>query len=239
MERMLGERARTPPPSSDGTCHFDMSDAKSDSVFFVIGMLSEHPGGRSIVEDDERVETFYCDEGATADLFLRRLVQLASEQGIDPSIRDEISQGCIRTFWSRALTDRLNSCYVFKATGREALARLQDGTYSRMTHASLGFELFVHEGARGGIVDANGLPESAFHRRRALAFLAGTWARYQREGNLFFPGTHDKAELVTKLLMSLGCNGISIESTVGIVPGGSTVRFTPTREVSSWLHRKW
>jgi hypothetical protein len=87
--------------------------------------------------------------------------------------------------------------------------------------------------------DERGLPDSIFYRRRALAYLAGVWLRYGRGPDFVFANARDKAQLVADLLHDLGCHGIRIESTVGLVPQGNTVHFTPTDEVATWLKRQW
>lgn len=236
LERMLVARALKPPPSSDGSCIFDLTGHKTDTVFFVLGMLNEY-NGRSLMEEGDRVEGFYCNEAGKAQLLRRYIGKLALEQGLDPAVREETIQQCLVSYYSKPIADRLNSCYRYEMTD-QVLTRAPDGTYRRTANPSLlGAGLFARSG-RGVVTDA-GLSDEASFRRRALAYLAGAWARYGRGNDFVFASARDKATLVSGLLMNLGCHDIRIESTVGTIPQANYVHFEPTEEVMEWLQKEW
>jgi hypothetical protein len=234
VERMLGPRAHTAAPSNDGSCHFDLSGERADTVFFTLGLLSES-GGRTIVEDDDQVEKFYCDETDAARLFRRTLGTLAQEQGVNPDIREQTGQQCVIVYHSKPIADRVNSCFRYQMTDGE-MARGSDGFYLRMASPSLGDHLFVHG---SGSFTEQGLDDRAFFRRRALAYLGGAWARYGHGADFVFHGAVSKANLTAELLTDLGCHDVRVESTVGVVPGAITVHFQPTSEVTQWLRKLW
>ena len=235
-ERMLGARALKPPPSSDGSCIFDLTGNKADTVFFVLGMLNEY-NGRSLMEESDLVEGFYCNEAGKSQLFRRYIGKLAQEQSLNPAVREETIQKCLVSYYSQPIADRLNSCYRYAMTD-QVLAQARDGTYRRTANPSLlGAELFARGG--GGVVSRAGLFDEAFFRRRALAYLAGAWARYGHGNDFVFANARDKATLVSGLLMNLGCQNIRIESTVGTIPQANYVHFEPTGEVMEWLRKEW
>jgi len=132
--------------------------------------------------------------------------------------------------------DELNSCYRVDASDRDAVRTDADGQVRR-TARTLETRLFMR--AAVVAVDEHGLPESIFFRRRALAYLAGAWLRYGHDPDFVFVNAREKVQLVASLLSSLGCHEIRIESTVGLVPQGNAVHFTPTDEVKWWLRRNW
>jgi hypothetical protein len=234
-DALLGSRAGTPGPSGNGRCDFDLTGDKADTVFFVLGALDEYLG-RYIVEDGDVVEHFYCNERDTAAAFRRQVAKLASEQRIDTHMREQSVQDCGVTYHSKAVADRLNSCYSYSArTG--ALVTGDDGTMRRFAEASLGIKLFEKEGS-GSTIEA-GWPDSVFHRRRALAYLAGAWMRYHRDKDFVFANAQSKAALVAELLNRLGCHAIRIESTIGSIPQANIVHFEPTEEVRTWFAKAW
>ena len=150
---------------------------------------------------------------------------LAAEQGFDPAVREETIQRCLVVFYSKPIASRLNSCYRYKMTDQH-LAQTPDGTYGRTANPSLlASGLFTRD--------------EAFFRRRALAYLAGAWARYGRDNAFVFANAHEKATLVAGLLMNLGCRHVRIESTAGTIPQANRVRFEPTEEVMEWLRKEW
>jgi hypothetical protein len=113
-----------------------------------------------------------------------------------------------------------------------------DGTYRRTANPSLlASRLFTR--GRGGLITEQGRSDEAFPRRRALAYLAGAWARYRRGDDFVFANAHDKATLVEGLLSALGCSRISLESTYGLIPQANIVHFQPTDEVMEWLRKTW
>lgn len=234
-DRMLGARALSSAPSSDGSCKFDLTGDKGDNVFFVLGLLNEY-NGRYIMEDSDQVEGFYCNEATTARLFRRSIGALAQNQNLDPFITEATVQECLLSYHSIALADRLNSCYVYQ-TSAERLAQGPDGTRRRTASASLSRQLFSKKSS--GAMTEKGLSDELFYRRRALAYISGAWARYGRDKDFVFANAHDKAMLVAGLLMALGCHDIRLESTVGNLPQANIVHFQPTDEVMEWLTKEW
>ena len=231
-----GERARaqTPALSSAASCDFDLAGDKADTVFFILGLLDEY-NGRNIVEDSDHVERFYCNEANTAHLFRRYLGTLAQEQGLNPAVREETSQQCLVSSYFKPIADRLNSCYRYEMT--DQMAQASDGD-RRTAHPSLLASGLFTRGRISWITE-KGLSEGAFFRRRALAYLAGAWARYGRGNDFVFANAHDKAALVESLLSALGCSRISLESTYGLAPQANIVHFQPTDEVTEWLRKTW
>ncbi len=235
VEALLGARARTPAPFSTGSCDFDLTGAKADTVFFVLGALDEYLG-RRIVEDDDRVEGFYCDEASTAALFRRYIVRLAEEQGLDPVVRDEVVQECLISYRSKPIVDHLNSCYQYQASSA-SLEQAPDGSYRRTASASLSMQLFLRSGQNAST--GRGLSDEVFHRRRALAYVAGAWVRYGRGSDFIFANAQGKTRLIAQLLSYLGCRDVRLESDFGRIPQTNVVHFQPTDEVSEWLQRVW
>jgi hypothetical protein len=107
-QRLPGATAHAPAPSGTGSCGFDLTGDKPDTVFFVLGLLDEY-NGRMITEDGDQVERFYCNEAKMPGLFRRYIGKLAQEQGIDPAVREETVQRCLVFYHSRPVADRLNS----------------------------------------------------------------------------------------------------------------------------------
>jgi len=233
-EGLLGARSRTPAPASSGSCDFDLTADKSDTVFFVLGFLNEYLG-RSFVEDGDRIEGFYCNEPDKALVFQRYISRLAQEQGLDPDVHEETVQRCLISYHSRSIADRLNSCYRFEMTDQE-LAPGADGAYRRTAKASLSLDLFV-QGSHS--VTGGRLSAETFLRRRALAYVSGAWARFGRGEEFVFANAQEKATLIATLLTNLGCRGVRVESTVGLIPQGNVVQFEPTREVAEWIRKSW
>ena len=210
---------------------------ESRSSFFVLGILNEY-NGRGFLEGSDRLESFYCNEAKIAGLFKRTADALAREQRLEPDIREEIVQGCLTDYYSRTLAPRVDSCYRYSLT-REIQAETPDGQLRRTASASLGGELFTPPGAISGTRTARGLSDDLFLRRRALAYLAGAWARYGRGRDFVFSNARSKVDLIARLLVDLGCTNMRVESTVGLIPQGNAVHFEPTAEVTEWLQWSW
>jgi hypothetical protein len=200
-------------------------------------MLEEY-NGRQLMEDDDRVERFYCSETETASLFRRTIGKLAVEQGFDPAVAEQTSQKCLIAYHSKSIAEGLNSCYRYEMTDQR-LAQAPDGTRRRTaTPSLLASGLFGGVEGSGTITD-RGLSDDVFFRRRALAYLAGAWVRYGRDKDFVFANADEKATLVAGLLMGLGCRNIRIESTVGLIPQANYVHFEPTEGVMEWLRKEW
>jgi hypothetical protein len=235
VDRPLASVERTPAPASSGSCDFDLAGSQSDAVFYVLGVLSEYLG-RRFVEGDDRVEVFYCDEKPLAALFQHQLTKLGADQGFDPEIRKELGPDCLITYRSRPISARLNSCYRYQLS-TDVLSQGADGRYKRTAEASLSMQLFLRNGH--GATTSKGWPDEVFHRRRALAYIAGAWARYRRGADFVFANAQDKSKLVAQLLTNLGAHDVRLESTFGLIPQANIVHFQPTDEISEWLQKVW
>jgi hypothetical protein len=223
----LGARLQTKPPSSDGSCRFDLADDHEVTVFYLLGSLHEYLG-RKIVEESDLIEAM-PEEFAVS--FRRQLARLIVEQKFDTTIREEHSARGAVEFRSKPVAERLNSCYRYQMTNEAAI----DGPngYVRLTDATLDIRLFMT--GRGGAIRGEGLPDEIFRRRRALAYVAGAWSQYRRGENFVFANAKEKATLIAQLLTDLGCHRVSLETTFGYIPATNTVRFAPTNEVREWL----
>ena len=221
------------PSSSDGSCDFDLRDERADNVFFVLGLLNV----RGVVEGSDRVESFYCNEQTVAQLFHRRLTALAKEQNLPADVREETVQQCLTFYYSKVLADRLNSCYKYELTIPRS-APASSGSIRRTGATSFNLGLF-YRGRTSSLVPERGLSDGMFFRRRALAYVAGTWARFGRGPDSVLTNYPEKAEFVAGLLSGLGCSNVRVEHTVGLIPGGWLVHFEPTNEVTEWLRKAW
>jgi hypothetical protein len=230
IEDLLGPRANTPAPSSDGTCHFDLTGTHAIRVFFVLGMLNEYLE-RHIAEDDDLIEAFYPRETKEQDLFARELAALASEQHLDVNVpRSVLEQGHVE-FRSVALAERINSCYRYRLSS-ELLALGADGWYRRTANATLDRRLFLVPG------EVPRQSEDAIDRSRALAYVAGAWVRYgaSTPTPVFrFANAHKKARLLVELLRGLGCENVCLFTRSDVVPNGNAIYFQPTEELKRWL----
>jgi hypothetical protein len=195
---------------------FDLTGPKADRVFFVLGMLMEHPGGRAVRGADQ-VELFYCSEQDQVPLFVRVVTALANEQGLPAAVGQEMRQGCLTTVVSAAVAGGLAAFYPRPG-------------------ASLELTAFARPGAR---VAGHELAAADLERRRALAYVAGSWARHRRDRSLLLPAGSRKADRLAMLLKALGCANVRVESRLDAVPGSNTVHFEPTPEVAEWLQRRW
>ncbi len=202
-----------------GECEFDLSAARAESVFYVLGMLNDY-NGRDVVEGADYVEHLYCNEGPLIDEFRSALERLAKEQGLRAPVEAR-PQDCLTLFSSSELAARLNSCYRYEFTDDQSVGRPDGPGRRRLASGAFNFGLLY----RNGGVD----------RVRARAYLAGAWRRWGADGQFRFANASEKAEGIAMLLSQLGCSSVSVEHTVGMIPGGWTVRFIPTAEVSSWL----
>src|SRR4029453_14011252 len=132
-------------------------------------------------------------------------------------------QECLVSFYSKAIAHRLNSCYRFTVTDQRR-EQGPDGTYRRTAAASLERGLFFRASAISALTE-RGLSDDVFFRRRAVAYLAGAWARFGHDQKFVFSNARAKADLIAVLLLDLGCRNIIVESTVGLTPQGNAVHF--------------
>ncbi len=218
--------------SSDGSCGLDLTGERADNVFFLLGLRNL----QGVVEGSDVVEGFYCNEQTVAKLFHRRLEALAVEQGIAADVRQQTVQDCLTSYHSKILRDRLNSCYRYELTIPKSSPPSVKAPRSGAT--TLNLELFYRSGV-GGLAPDGGLSDAVFARRRALAYLAGTWARFGQAPDFVFHANQESAEFVAALLSNLGCRDVRVEHTVGLIPGATLVHFEPTPEVAEWLRRTW
>jgi hypothetical protein len=165
--------------------------------------------GRFTVKGGTQVESLFCSEKDKASLLSRVLVALATEQGLPVDLREETKQGCLTIFHSPSLAPRLDACY-------------------RRGAPSLDLALFMRTGA----------PQD-LDRRRALAYVAGAWARHRRDRTILLTAGTSKADLLATLLKALGCANVRVERRLDASPGSNTVHFEPTAEVSEWLNKAW
>lgn len=217
------------PTSSEQSCGFDLTEEHADAVFFVLGLRAS----ATIRPGDDLIDSFFCNEKSAATLFERQTAILADQQRISRDLQLVIESDCVRFYRSKLLADRLNSCYVSSHGNRGSIAA------SAIPGAAvLNPSLFYGSAASSLMADKSPSP-GVLYRRRALAFLAGVWARHGRGDDLVFVGPSAvRAEFVAWLLSDLGCLEVSVERSVGIIPGAASVHFLPTSEVESWLHRK-
>jgi hypothetical protein len=191
---------------------------KADPVFFVLGFLADSLG-RHLVEGSDRVETLGRNEEAKAAILRRALRAIARGQHFDAKIVEEQDDVNLQ-FRSAQIAALIDSCYSYRQ-GSDGWVQDPNGTMRRMTDAVLSSSLFV----RGGRYDAGlGLP-----------FISGAYARFGENGAFRFPGRPVKAQIIAELLANLHCRDVRIESTVGLIPGATYVRFEPTPEVSAAL----
>jgi hypothetical protein len=224
----------TPPPSSRGNCHFDLSGLNEVSVFRSLGMLDEYLG-RDIAEDSDLVEQFSNSERQAAEAFRRVTTQLATEQGMQPPVVADTADRIY--FRSRAMAERLNSCYSYTMTGG-SLYEGPNGVMLRSTTGTLPIALFKRSGeVRMDL--AGGISDNVLYRRRALAYISGAWRRNQRGADLVFANSQKKATLVSELLNDLGARHVTVESTVGFIPQANMVHFTPSPLIAEWLGQTW
>jgi hypothetical protein len=203
----------------DGACDFDLSGTKAETVFYVLGVLNDY-NGRFIVDRGDHVEQLYCNEQALADEFGGRLERLSVEQGLAMAERQQ-RQECLTGFRSAEIARRVDSCYQYELTDGMSVAA-PNGPGRR--HATTGTFNF-------GLLYGQPGPD----RVRALAYLAGAWRRFGNDGAFRFANSSHKAEGIAHLLSALGCTDVSVEHTVGLIPGGWSVKFTPTTEVARRL----
>jgi hypothetical protein len=195
---------------------FDLAGPKADRVFFVLGMLIEHPGGR-LVRGPDQVELFYCSEQHQVPAFVRVVTALAKEQGLPGEIRQETRQGCLTTVVSAPVAAGLAAFYPRGA-------------------APLALSTFARPGAP---VAGRQIAAADLERGRALAYVAGAWTRHRRDRTILLTAGSGKADRLAALLKALGCANVRVESRLEATPGSNTVHFDPTPEVAEWLRRSW
>jgi hypothetical protein len=233
-EEIISRIKPTPPPSSSGDCHFDLSGLNEVTVFRTLGMLEEYLG-RDIAEDSDMVEKFSGAERQPAEAFRRVTTQLAREQGMQPPLVEDTADHTY--FRSRPLAERVNSCYAYTMTNG-SLYEGPNRVMLRSTTGTLPRTLFKRSG-EVRMDPAGGISDNVLYRRRALAYVSGAWRRNQRGADLVFANSQKKAALVGELLNDLGARHVTVESTVGFIPQANMVHFTPSPLIAEWLGQTW
>ena len=208
------------------SCPFDLTGAKADRVFFTLGMLMEH-GGRGYAPPGDQLDAFYCNEKGASAVFTRVATALAREQGLPADVREETKQGCLSATYSASLAPGLKACYAPGVAAERTPRRGVRG---------LDLALFARSGAS---VAGNTLAPSDVVRRRALAYVAGAWARHRHGQVMALTAGTPKADLLATLLKALGCANVRVVTALDASPGSNTVHFDPTAEVAEWLARAW
>lgn len=201
----------------------DLRDGRGVTVFFILGFLEEYLG-RNIVEGDDLVERFYCDEGAKAIAFRRQLERLTREQGLAANIRLEMVQRCLTIVRSSVLADALNALYRKRQAYSIDERSMTDtaGRRRRLTTVWVDDQLFL-----------------GVKRELKFAYVAGAYARYGAGDSIGFANSQQKVAVLVSLLKELGCSNVRTESTEGRIPQTITIYFQPSAELRSWLDRAW
>jgi hypothetical protein len=117
-----------------------------NTLFLVLGCLDEYDG-RWIADGDDRIEHFYGNERAVAEVFHGFLIELAAEHHLDGAIGVEVDpeSGAV-VFRSAALASLISSCYtagsyiskqVFDGKDSDAKLSYLGGSYLRYGEGNL------------------------------------------------------------------------------------------------------
>ena len=151
-------------------------------------MLMEYTGGRA-ARGPEQIELFFCSEKPKVPLFTRVLTAVAKEQGLPADVREEAKQGCLD--------------HHLLGIDRQRAARLPSA-WLRLDRSGL-----VRAAWREGERPARA---RRFERRRALAYVAGAWARHRVDRTMVLVAGTSKADRLASLLKALGCRDVRVES---------------------------
>lgn len=201
----------------------DLSNGRGVTVFFVLGFLDEYLG-RNIVEGDDLVERFYCNEPGKVPVFRRQLERLAQEQGLKAEIRQETIQGCLTLVRSLVLAEAVNAMYRKR---EEPPIEQSWTTDAEGRHRRLG-TLWIDDQVFLGV-----------ERDLKFAYVAGAYARYGTSDSMRFANSQHKVTLLVALLKELGSSNIRTASTEGFIPQGNTINFRPSAALRTWLDRTW
>lgn len=124
----------------DSAAVLNLQGSKAVTAFFLLGFLRKFPDGRLIVEGDDTIERFSCNEHRPIALFAKYLKILASEQGVPEAVMEHEADGCSVTFRSQPLSRFVNSLYR-KHLG-EDIVRLSFGRPRRITRSSIDDRVF-------------------------------------------------------------------------------------------------
>jgi len=203
--------------------HLDLKDGRGVTVFFILGFLDEYTG-RHVVEGDDLVEGFYCNETEKVTVFLRQLERLAQEQGLKADIRQETIQGCLTRVRSAVLSEALNAMYRKREEPPIAQSWMADADGR---HHRLG-TLWIDDQVFRGV-----------ERDLKFAYVAGAYDRYGVADSMRFANSQHKVALLEALLSELGASNIRTEATQGFMPQTNTIYFQPSAELRTWLGRAW
>jgi hypothetical protein len=201
----------------------DIRDGRGVTTFFILGFLDEYLG-RNIVEGDDLIERFYCDEGAKAIVFRRQLERLAREQGLAANIHQETFQGCLTMVRSSVLAGAVNALYRKRQTYSIDERSMTDtaGRRRRLTTVWVDDRLFL-----------------GVERELKFAYVAGAYARHGAGDSMRFANARHKVAVIVTLLKELGCSNVHAVSTQGRIPETNTIYFQPSAEMKKWLDRTW
>jgi hypothetical protein len=183
----------------------DWSGTKTETLFFLLGMLDAYPP-RRYVEGTDLVESFYCNEQLEAFVFLAYLDRLAREQGIEQRAHARLV-GCHLRIESEPLRQLINSfhlCQQLSGSGRA-------GGTSRIYY-SLTLLPEVFDGRGQGA---------------KLAFLAGAYFRYGRDGEYWQLPSGRDPERIARMLRDVGATDIRVETKLDDLAKHG-IRFTPS-----------
>ena len=203
--------------------HLDLKDGRGVTAFFILGFLEEYTG-RHVVEGDDLVEGFYCNETEKVTVFRRQLERLAQEQGLKAEIRQETIQGCLTQVHSAALAKALNAVYRKREEPPIEQSWTTDaaGRHHRLGTLWIDDQLFL-----------------GLERDLKFAYIAGAYARYGAGDSMRFANSQHKVAVLAALLKELGTSNIRTESTQRFIPQTNTIYFQPSAELRTWLARAW
>lgn len=164
----------------------------------ILGMLSEYRG-RFVLEEDGRVESFFCDETDAAEHFERLVERLPEDVDLRRSETPGSTCGAV-IFRSARLAEQLNSFYDLEFTSG-LRARDASGRYRSTARAHL---------------ERSTLAEGGEEAERA--FLAGVLSRYRNGDEIVFANALPKVELTRELLLELGCADVPLVSRTDTIP---------------------
>jgi hypothetical protein len=206
------------PMTRGAAWNADLTGSKGQTVFFILGMLSEYLG-RRIMEDYDLVEHFYCNEKAVATVFRKYLNQLNNEQRLNAEISKKIKQECLMDFHSDVLSRFVNSFYDYTLTTPGKIKI--DGVWKPNVSARPHLTKDVFEG---------------LERDMVFAYLAGAYFRYGRGNSFRFANAYKKTLLVEELLKEVGCK-IDRSSSGQTIPVSHSLTFEPTEELKTWFEK--
>ncbi|HEX5131455.1 MAG TPA: hypothetical protein VFX92_03090 [Candidatus Krumholzibacteria bacterium] len=199
----------------EGSVAVDYSGDKTETIFFVLGMLDEY-GGRRITEGIDQIEHFYPNEVTQACVFRVYLDRLAAEQGLNPTVDVSWGESGYISFMSPDLSRFINAQYQFTSINGY---RVVDGEKRRLSIASISTDQFDGHGTNA-----------------KLAYLAGAYFRYGQPGNYTFSNANKKRNLIAQLLEDVGCKGVRKSSREGI-PFDNRVYFDADEQLAATFAR--